>query len=123
MLDRLAWVDLDNLSKQQAELARQYLRRRDYVRAALFAWETLVSKECEKNELDPEDRDNRKNQNVLRAVDAHKRKACENLNQIRNALAHGSLPNSKGVREILMNEQKLHEALQQAFNSLLPSWD
>ena len=40
------------------------------------------------------------------------REACENLNQIRNALAHGNPPNSKRVQGILMNEQQLREALQ-----------
>ena len=50
--ERLTWVDLDILSKQQAELARQYLERRDYVRAALFGWEALVSLVCENQNLD-----------------------------------------------------------------------
>ena len=39
LAERLTWVNLDKLSKQQAELARRYLKRRDYVRAALFGWE------------------------------------------------------------------------------------
>ncbi len=121
LADRLAWVDLDALSKQQAELARQYLRRRDYVRAALFAWETLVTLACEEEGLDPKNRDNRANQNVLRFVDTDKRKSCENLNQVRNALAHGTSSNSWKVQEMLTDEQKLREGLQEAFNYLLPN--
>ena len=56
LAERLKWVNHKTLSKQQAELAHQYLERRDYVRAALFGWESLVTQECEKNaNLDPND--------------------------------------------------------------------
>ena len=46
------------------------------------------------------------------------REACENLNQIRNALAHGSPPNSWKVKNILKDEQELRETLQDAFDCL-----
>ena len=52
LADRLAWVDPDDLSTQQAKLARQYLDRRDYVRASLFGWEALLTMVCEKGNLD-----------------------------------------------------------------------
>lgn len=119
LVDRLMWVDLEVLSKQQAELAHQYLERRDYVRAALFAWESLITKECEKKGLNPKIRGNRESQNVLIAVGADKQKACENLNQIRRALAHANPPNAKQVQEILMDEQRLNETLQNVFDCLL----
>ena len=48
------------------------------------------------------------------------REACENLNQIRNALAHGSPPNSRRIQEMIRDEQRLREALQDAFDCLLP---
>ena len=121
LAERLAWVELNSLSKQQAELARQYLRRRDYVRAALFAWETLVTLECEKKKLDPKNRNNRENQSVLTVVDGSKRRERESLNQIRNALAHGNQPNSKRIQTILTDEQRLCKTLQDAFDCLLPS--
>lgn len=120
LVDRLMWVDLDMLSKQQAELAHQYLERRDYVRAALFAWESLITKECEKKGLNPKIQSNRESQNVLIAVGTDKQKACENLNQIRRALAHANLPNAQQVQEILMDEQRLNETLQNVFDCLLP---
>lgn len=119
LANRLRWIELDTLSKQQAELAHQYLKRRDYLRAAMFGWESLVSMYCEKNCLDPQKRENRKGQNVLREVDPSKRKICENLNQIRNALAHGSSPNTESVQKMFMDEQKLHRALRKAFDCLL----
>lgn len=129
LLERLAWVDFDDLSKQQAKLARQYLKRRDYVRAALFGWEALVTVVCNQKGLDPKDPHIRQAQNVQSEVQQwslrngqkpeDNREACEKLNQIRNALAHGSPPNSRKVRELLMDEQQLREALQDAFDCLL----
>ena len=62
---------------------------------------------------------NRAGQNVLREVDPSKRKICENLNQIRNALAHGSSSNTESVQKMFMDEQKLHRALKKAFDCLL----
>ena len=131
LADRLAWVDLGDLSKQQAELARQYLRRRDYVRAALFGWEAIVTVVCKKKGLDSKAPYIRREQDIQSEVQqwslrngqkqGDNREACENLNQIRNALAHGNPPNSKRVQGILMNEQQLRVALQGAFDCLLPN--
>ena len=133
LLERLAWVDLNDLAKQQAELARQYLKRRDYVRAVLFGWEAVVTMVCQKKGLDLKDPYIRREQDVQSEVQqwslrngqkpGDNREACENLNQIRNALAHGSPPNSKRIQEIIQDEKKLREALQVAFDCLLPSQD
>jgi CRISPR-associated Csx2 family protein len=131
LAERLTWVNLDKLSKQQAELARRYLKRRDYVRAALFGWESLVSQECENQKADPNDRQERAAQNVLTAVDnwplregqesSDNREACQYLNQIRNAFAHGTSPNNKEVRKMLKDEVKLNEGLKKIFDCLLPN--
>ena len=120
LTDRLIWVDLDTLSQQQAELARQYLRRRDYVRAVLFAWEALITRICENKALNPKNRSNREGQSVLNDVNPEHRKDCETLNQIRNALAHGNLSNTDPVKEIIEDEQKLREVLGQTFQCLFP---
>lgn len=128
--ERLTWIDHCKLSEQQAELARQYWSRRDYVRSALFGWESLVTQECENNNVDPNDHNAREKQNVLTAVQkwnlkfgqkpGDSRIACENLNQIRNALAHGTQPTSNNVKEMLKNENMLREKLKKAFDCLLP---
>ena len=56
---------------------------------------------CEQKCLDPQKRENRERQNVLREVDPSKQRMCENLNQIRNALAHGSPSNTEITRKML----------------------
>ncbi len=125
----LEWVDLEPLSKQQAALARQHLKRRDYVRAALFGWEALVTKECERKGLDSKNRDIRGQQNMFVAVTEwaeenkqepnKNRNACQHLNQIRNALAHATSPTLDTVKEMLKDEQRLNEGLKNAFDCLL----
>ena len=49
------------------------------------------------------------------------REACEHLNLIRNALAHGNPEDRDRVQKILDDEQKLRSTLQKAFDCLLPS--
>lgn len=121
LADRLKWADLDALSKQQAELAHQSLDRRDYLRAAIFGWETLITQACEKKNLNPTIRGNRENQNILPPDDSTQYRYRLVLNQIRNALAHGSRPTIDTVREMLKDEQKLRDGLQDTFDDLLPN--
>ena len=131
LAERLTWVDLDKLSKQQAELARQYLKRRDYVRAALFGWESLATQECDRHGLDHTDFNNRTYNKVHPSVSKWKlkdgqkpgdnREACEYLNDIRNTLAHGTQPRNNTVKGMLEDEHKLHQGLEEIFNCLLPA--
>ena len=130
LAERLTWIDHSKLSEQQAKLARQYWERRDYVRAALFGWESLVTQECDRHGLDHKDFNNRTYEKVHLSVsgwelkDGQKpgdnRVACEHLNQIRNALAHGTQPASDTVKDMLKDEQKLRQGLEEIFNCLLP---
>lgn len=122
--DRLAWVRARHLSTQQGKLARQYLHRHDFMRAALFGWEALVTRECELNEVDPRVRRRREQQDVPRQLQARYkgqvdvRKACENLNRIRNALAHGDTPKGRDCQEMFRSETGLHQGLLAAFKVL-----
>ena len=118
LLECLKWVDLEPYSKQQAVLAREYLKLRDYVRAAIFGWETLVTQKCERRGLNPRTRGIRANENPLNGT--ANPEVCEILRQIRNAVTHGTPPDLKAVQEMLEDEQKLYEGLQNAFNRLLP---
>lgn len=118
LLECLKWVDLEPYSKQQAALAREYLTRHDYVRAAIFGWETLVTQECERRGLNPRPRRIRANENPLNGT--ANPEVCEILRQIRNALAHGDPPRLSKVQKMLEDEQKLYNGLQDAFNTLLP---
>ena len=121
LLECLKWVELKPHSKQQGKLARQYLERGDYVRAAIFGWETLVTQECETYNLKSNFYRNRKKQDVpARFAGTDNEIACRNLNQIRNAVTHGTEPDSLAVQKMLKDDQELCRGLQAAFNELLP---
>lgn len=129
LAERLTWVELDTLSKQQAKLAWQYWGRRDYVRAACFGWESLVTRECEEKNCDVKDHKIREKQarNVELRPDNPEQRAGDNrvasqhINQIRNAVTHGIPPKNEEVQEMLKDENKLREGLKKAFDCLLPA--
>lgn len=128
--ERLAWVRAGRLSERQGELARQYLERRDYLRAALFGWEALVTWACEIKNKDSSDINQRRELDINECLklkenlqmerfegqaDVHK--AGKNLRQIRNALAHANKP-SKECQKMLQSETSLRQSLLEAFKVL-----
>lgn len=58
--ERLRWVNAGGLADHQRRLAFEHLKRRDYLRAAVFGWEALRTLECERRGLPPGDYTNRK---------------------------------------------------------------
>ncbi len=121
---RLKWIDERDLAAQQRALAGQYLARADFVRAAQFAWEALVSRACKgpdplvravreaaEKELDEK----------FKAKDCDKAQADAffTLKYLRNALAHGTPPQGERYRRLLASPQRLYEALRGAIERLL----
>ena len=94
----LSWAAWGDVSKQQGELARQYLERRDYLRAALFGTETLVTRWCSKTGVTRSRGKTELNKyystppaaytHYAKPSAAHRRDYWT-LNAIRNALTHG----------------------------------
>ena len=124
--DRIAWAKYADLAEHQRRLAFEYLKRNDFIRAALFGWEALVTRECSRRgESDSSDFDARRR--ALEALDAeisdgHHSKEWRNafsmLRNVRNTLAHGNPPN-KRFRELLMNAERLKQELGKAFRILM----
>ena len=124
--DRLKWAEGDDLATQQRTLAFEYLKRRDFMRAAVFGWEALVTKECTRHpKLNPEGHDTR--QSALRRLRkriSRRKGGCMfhaffNLQDIRNAFAHGGSPKEPMVGQILGNADVLEQRLNEYFNRLL----
>jgi CRISPR-associated Csx2 family protein len=122
--ERLRWIDEKDLSAQQRQLAHQYLGRKDFVRAAAFAWEALVSRECAG--YDWHKWDTRKvaaealDQKFKAAgCDAARADAYRTIKTLRNALAHGTPPEDDRFRKLLASPEGLGEALQGAVDRLL----
>lgn len=127
--DRLKWVHASSLHEHQRRLAFQHLNRGDFVRAAIFGWEAVVTQECHRRKLDPEDYRNGREEAEGQfeqeiQADQHptwKRQAYWSLKNLRNALAHGVVPRNGRIREFLNNPERLRSELQACLQRLLDS--
>jgi CRISPR-associated Csx2 family protein len=119
---RLDWIDEKDLSARQRKLADQYLHRKDFVRAAVFAWEALVSAHCKGQAGHWEAREAaiKTIEKKLKTAtcDPGWRDACRTIRTVRNALAHGTPP-PEGYRDLVASPAKLRAALQSAMSCLL----
>ena len=126
LAERLKWIQEPDLARKQLRLASQYLRQRDFVRAAMFGGEACVTLVCMEREVSNLD-------SVKERIDAVK--AFENwlregnhpgwpmnaywtVKNIRNALAHGTPPKGETYREMLREPDCLVSALGSAFAEL-----
>jgi CRISPR-associated Csx2 family protein len=122
--ERLKWIDERELWQRQRVLARQYLARSDFVRAAAFTWEALVSRECvghagedwETREAAAAALDQKAQSSEC---DERWRKSFHSIRILRNALAHGAPPRDQRFRDLLAFPERLHAALQSAIDRLL----
>ena len=124
LADRLRWATLSGLAEQQRELAHQYLKRGDFVRAAIFGREACVTHLCEARgvstvEYGPE------REEVIKDFEAElKRKkhskerkdAYWMLTNIRNSLAHGTRPWNKQSRAALKDQDSLRRTLENSLD-------
>src|SRR5207248_2931199 len=114
---RLRWIDEQDPSARQRNLARQYLARNDFVRAAAFAWEALVSAACPGY-----DWYNREVREAAQAAldekfsEAAQVRAFQTIRILRNALAHGTPPEDRRYRQLLDSPERLREALRRAMD-------
>lgn len=121
--ERLAWVRENELHEHQRHLANVYLNRRDFVRAAVLAWEAIITRECALNRLDfddyGEDGDRKQAEAVLKSrllsegarwKDAPHRR----IKELRNSLAHGSPPSNwvPELRQALSDPERLYKMLE-----------
>lgn len=128
LVDRLKWVDEKQRSRREKCLASIYLDRKDYVRAAIFAFEGFISYECEKRKRDPRNRtyggdrqetkDDFKEELANHKISSSKKKAYYTLEGIRNSIAHASPPEKDHIEKLLKNEKELTKAIQSALEIL-----
>jgi CRISPR-associated Csx2 family protein len=123
--ERLQWVRGSDLTSWQRQLADQYLRRGDFVRAAVFAWEALVSGECagfewHRREIREAAAKTLDDKFSAPGCDAALTNAFRTIRTLRNALAHGNPPQDDRFRELLVSPAKLRDALARAIERLLP---
>nr|WP_179210112.1 TIGR02221 family CRISPR-associated protein [Crenothrix polyspora] len=118
--DRIAWHKEDNLYLRQRSNACFYLQQGDYLRAAALGYEAyitwLVQQDKRVPRLDPQNYEHR--QQIKESL--KKNNDYKLLNNLRNALAHGTRSDMAEVQRALSSKDNLHAELSRLFNSLLP---
>ena len=118
LTERLRWARAGSLWEQQRELANQYLKRGDFLRAAAFGREACVGRLLEENDVPTnrfysEERAE-KLKKLADSLPASRRQAYRTLAALRNALAHGTRPFQAEAKAALREPQTLREELQAA---------
>ena len=114
--DRLKWSEKETPQRRQKQLAMDYLERRDYLRAALYAQEAFVTFRVSCAGGNPALYSDR--QTAREDYEKNKMsKLYRNLRDLRNALAHGTEPTTKKVKQMMKEEAKLRAQIKQFLNS------
>jgi CRISPR-associated Csx2 family protein len=118
--ERIAWHKEDNLYLRQRSNACFYLQQGDYLRAATLGYEAYITRLVQHDKsvpkLDPQNHDHR--QHIKDAL--KKNKDYKLLNNLRNALAHGTRSDMVEVQRPLRSKENLHTELDRLFKQLLP---
>jgi CRISPR-associated Csx2 family protein len=122
--ERLAWARAGAPWQQQEHLARVYLERRDYLRAAIFGWEALITRECERRGCDPSDFSGGRG-DVEDVIEDEIKAGASSigpdywmLKDLRNFLAHGVRARRQDIREIVVDEGRLKGELSRLLKAL-----
>lgn len=122
--DRLEWAKEPVRAKRQHKLALQYLKRDDFVRAAIFGLEAFVTQECSNRNRNPDNHQHREEvKSELKTagqLSSGKYTAYRNLNALRNTMAHGTrLPQNHQLASQIGDREELCAVMQRAINRLL----
>jgi len=111
---RIAWHRRGSRHDREKKLAKEYLERGDYLRAAILALEAKISEQLHKNS-EPDTYDYREQARKHLQTESSEFKA---LSRIRNALAHGVRSSDKKIDRILSDESRLVNELKRLFKQL-----
>ncbi len=115
--DRLAWSHKKTPQRRQSQLAEDYLKRRDYLRATIYAQEAFVTYLVSRRGGDPAryaDRQDAKDEYEK----ARMSNSYKNLRELRNAMAHGTEPTRAKVKQMMKDEAKLREQIKQFLDNM-----
>ncbi|WP_028324735.1 TIGR02221 family CRISPR-associated protein [Desulfatirhabdium butyrativorans] len=114
---RLSWVNQKDRAVQQLALAHVAFKRNDYLRCAILAIESIVTRRCLDSKLDPwktEHREQVKTQlnRMANRSPSPAAAAYFTLNNLRNALAHSAPPKDETAKQLLQNPKRMKAELQ-----------
>jgi len=115
---RLDWFRNPSRAAREWLLAEEYLKRKDYLRAALIALEAAISTEIEKNGGSISDFELRRDiHDQLRDQGG----TYKQLNMLRNQMAHGSRKKNRDTTHTMSNERILNSTLSRLIKQLRKS--
>lgn len=111
---RLQWYKQKTRGLREQELAKEYLKRQDYLRAVVYAMEGVISHALNQDKQDENNHDLRKEKSDELAKNSV---SFKKLRPIRNTLAHGNRSN-KETNSVTADEQRLRSSLKDRFENL-----
>jgi CRISPR-associated Csx2 family protein len=124
--ERIDWVRRGDLYEHQRRLAHLHLAKGDYLRAAILANEAVLTRwMVARGEGDVNrqpDRERAREGMLAEMREARRDAEAEDfrtLEALRNALAHGSVPEWRRTRELLQNPERLGRELERLLSRLL----
>ena len=127
LLERLSWIKRDNLREWQHNLAHKALARRDYLRAAIFGTEAVITHACIERGGAPHEKKDREDAKVALQkelpLDENKdwrSRAFKTLTGVRNAMAHAMPGKDSRLNELLRDERRLEEEMSRCLEQLAP---
>ena len=117
LINRLSWHKKSSLGTQEQDLAQKYLKRKDYVRAVIYAMEGLISRETSLSVGDGKLQDyNERKQSYDDLI--RDKEQFKDFKEFRNAMVHGTASSKSRIKEIMKDQSRLHASLQDRFKNL-----
>jgi CRISPR-associated Csx2 family protein len=115
---RVSWYRQPDRASWEKELANRYLEQGDFVRAAIYGLEAVISASVARSGGSVNDFDQR---DTAREELKSTREGFRTLNNLRNALAHGVRPWDSRIEGALRDEANLRNTLKSLLTQLLAS--
>ncbi|WP_206477960.1 TIGR02221 family CRISPR-associated protein [Halomonas sp. KRD171] len=114
LMERTDWANVAGRGNTELRLAEEYLERRDYLRAVIYAQEGFISKRIyfergDENDFDHRDEISKSDENPT---------AFTTLKRLRNALVHGLRNNDKKLSQQLKDEANLKNTIKQLISEI-----
>lgn len=121
---RLEWVAEPRQFEKQIALARRALAHRDYLRATLYAFESVITRLClhagaDVNRHEARERARKRYEEALHAgADAQEREGYLLLKRLRNQVAHGTRGTRGEVQRTLADEALMRQTLERLIHAI-----
>lgn len=123
ILERIDWLNEDRQFQKQTQLAKRALERNDYLRATLYAYESVITRLCQMQRMPMENFEEREDVRKrygerLKNTHNEEHEDYKLLKNLRNQIAHGTRGSQGDIQKILLDENKLKAELQRLLNRI-----